>query len=177
MPGRVKWSLQFPLEERQKLQDRYSLPNKFFRMSFSTAEDQRNAITQRNRKEVGFKGSRLLVQLYFPETEQPARNSDGNIVGFVSIAQPPNESKADVFHKTQSEEEERNHNSRLAFVSEENNDAREWMKEPGENRDLAIGRDEDQNETIHDLPRLVRDGEEKSLRFEKIDSSGLSIYD
>lgn len=76
------WSSQFSLEERQKLQDRYSLPEKFFMMSFSSFEHQRNAITQRNRKQAGFGGPRLLVQQHFPERELPVRNSNENNVGF-----------------------------------------------------------------------------------------------
>lgn len=81
-PSRVKWSSQFSLEERQKLQDSYSLPEKFFMMSFSSSEDQRNAITQRNRKQAGFSGPKLLVQQCFPKRELPARNSNENNVEF-----------------------------------------------------------------------------------------------
>jgi hypothetical protein len=147
-------------------------------MSFSTALEQRNAITQRNRKGIGFKGAKLLVQQYFPETEA-AGNNDEHTVGSENIVQHLTRSKAYDFHrKIQKEEEERNRHSRLAIASAENDAMMDWINGLGEDR--GLGKEwngHNENDAINKFSHLVRNGKEESLHFEKIDSSGLSIYD
>jgi len=120
----------------------------------------------------------MLVQQYFPETEA-AGNNDEHTVGSENIVQPLTRSKAYDFHrKVQNEEEERNRNSRLAIASAENDAMMDWISDSGEDRHL--GKEWNghvPNDAINNFSRLVRNGKEESLHFEKIDSSGLSIYD
>lgn len=160
MPGRVKWSTQFSEDERQKLQDRYSLPEAFCRISFSTAEDQRNAITRRNRKAVGFKGPKLLVQRYIPQDEPPTVSDDSSTIQFEDKGRLLLNSKAETFHrKMQSKEEERNRNHRLEV--EGCTIIAGLMRVGAKERDMDIEWDDD----------------EERDPFERVDSSGMSFYD
>jgi hypothetical protein len=59
-----EWSSGFETDHKQQLMDKYSLPDQFVHISFPTVEDQRAAIIKWNRKQLGFKGPRLLVQRY-----------------------------------------------------------------------------------------------------------------
>ena len=90
------------------MKDRYSLPEIFCRMGFSTVEDQRNAIIQQNGKTLGFKGPRLLVQRYVSETGVLVGGDSKSNVSFGDVGQRFLKSKADTLHKKiQLEEEER----------------------------------------------------------------------
>lgn len=68
-------------------------------MSFSTVQDQWNAIVQQNGKQLWFKGPRLLVQRYVSETGLPGEGGSGNNLSFGNAAQRFFSSKADMLHK------------------------------------------------------------------------------
>jgi hypothetical protein len=177
-PGRVKWSSQFSVEEREKLQDLYSLPEIFVRMGFSTAADQRNAITQRNGTTIGSYGPRALVQRYIPGS---ALITEGNEKVSTSggIGQQLIMTKADELHKRiQDAEEERNRNYRLGLIRELHDPMPAWMLRGYENGERELEGDEDyaMESADEDLQLLSKDTADLSS-FAKIDCSGMSVYD
>jgi hypothetical protein len=131
-PVTIRWSSQFSAEERETLEDQYSLPKNFFRMNFSTIADQRMAITKINGKKACFRGPRLLVQRYIA-----GRIEDGTMVPGGGTASESITSRAEEFHrKIQDEEMERNRNYRLGNAPEETRTLAKWMREKDEDTEL-----------------------------------------
>lgn len=174
MPVKVKWGSQFSIEERQNLQDRYSLPETFLRMSFATISNQRDAITKMNGKHAGYRGPRLLVQRYIPEAGPAVKSNDGSMIRDEDKAQSFLVSKAEMFHrKIQSEEEQRNRNCRLG-IAIEGSDNMSMVRD----RDMDIYWDGDDESDYKNERSQLTDDEEKEISYlERIDSSGMSFYD
>jgi hypothetical protein len=105
------------------------LTDNFVMLGFSRVEDQRHAIIRRNRKQIGFRGPRFLVQRYIADTESPVGIQDKSTVLFGDMPSDCIMTKAEQFHrKTQDEEEKRNRDYRLGIVTGQINQVARWMR-------------------------------------------------
>jgi hypothetical protein len=166
------------VEERQKLQDRYSLPEIFVRMGFSTAVDQWNAITKRNRMTIGSYGPRVLVQRYIPGSALLTEGNE-NVSSSGGVGQQSIMTKADKLHKKiQDAEEERNRNYRLGLIRELHDPMPDWMIQGYEQgaRELEGEEDYAMESEEEDLQLGSKNTPDRGS-FAKIDCSGMSVYD
>lgn len=178
IPGRVKWSSQFSIEERRELQDRYSLPDIFVRMSFSTVLDQMNAITQRNRRPIGLGGPILSVQRYVPGSALLTEGNE-NVLRSGDIQQRLVSSKADKFHQMiQDEEEQRNCMYRLGILPERQGHmpGRIELRDEHTEGEIKWTGDYTSQSSEEDL-QLASEEVADLGSFSKIDCSGMSLYD
>jgi hypothetical protein len=180
-----EWSSQFSKEEREKLEDRYSLPTDFVRIAFSTVENQRNAIVGKNRKRLGYKGPALLVQRYIAEKSSLSAMKDGSVVLGADTLHERITTKAEEFHrKKQCEEELRNRSIRFGNPESGLDVGRitRWMIEA--DWETVIDNQEDNgsrsgagSESGRPAPQLVEDEEEEKSGSTERAEWDIAVYD
>lgn len=174
----MKWSTQFSTAEKQKLQEVYNLPEHFVKIIFSREQDHRDAITQKNRKAIGFKGAKLLVQKYYPEANSRNPDQKGNYASFEVAGQLyPTKLANGILCKSQGEGKESSYTYMSGTESEQKDLIVDYSKKQVNDEIEQQLTNDYESEGVDGARQGGWEPQHKKRSFEKVDCSGMCIYD